>query len=60
MELRYNVIFKRGHMTIATIEGQRAIKLEELTISEVTQKIMETEVFLEKLTGLAVAIEQAN
>ena len=60
MELRFVVTFKLGQNVVATIEGQRAVQLEDLTIDEVTVKTTETEVFLEKLTGLKVHIEQVN
>ena len=59
-ELRFNITFKRGANTVAVIEGQRAIQLEDLTVADVTEEVLRAEQFLEKLTGLRVHIEQSN
>ena len=59
-ELRFNITFKRGPNTVAVVEGQRAIQLEDITVGEVTEDVLRTEKFLERLTGLRVHIEQAD
>lgn len=56
--MKFNVTFKLGTKVVATIEGVRELSGAQLTIAEVTEKIHETEAFLEKLTGLRVHIEQ--
>ena len=52
--------FKKGNKSVAMIEGDRTIGLETLTIEDVTQRIEETEDFLQKLTGFKVEIEQVG
>ena len=60
MKLLFNVTFKRGSKVVVIIEGQRPLGGEDLTIGEVVDKVLETEQFLEKLTGLRVHIEQVS
>lgn len=58
-ELRFNVTFKsKNGKLVAEVEGTKPIGMDQLTVAEVTEKIAETEQFLEKLTGLKVNIEQ--
>lgn len=60
MEMRFNVVFKRGLVIIATIEGQRAVKVEDLPVANVMEMVLTTEQHLEQLTGLRVHIEQVG
>jgi hypothetical protein len=60
MELRYRLVFKSGTKVISTIEGQRDVPAGDLTVAEVVEKVMETEQFIEKLTGYRLHIEQVN
>ena len=57
MKLAFMVKFLRGTKTVAEIQGDTKGG-EDLTIAEVTEKVVETEQFLEKLTGHRVHIEQ--
>lgn len=58
-ELRFNVTFKsKSGKLVTEVEGAAPVGMEVLTIGEVTDRIAETEQFLEKLTGLKVNIEQ--
>jgi len=59
-KLQFSITFKKGNKSVAVIEGDRTIGLETLTIEDVTQRIEETEDFLQKLTGFKVEIEQAG
>lgn len=57
MQLAFRIKFLKGTKTVAEIMGD--VKGgENLTIAEVTEKVVETEQFLEKLTGHRVHIEQ--
>jgi|GEM_PF-5148711 hypothetical protein len=59
-KLQFSITFKKGNKSVAVIEGDRTIGLETLTIEDVTQRIEETEDFLQKLTGFKVEIEQVG
>lgn len=59
MTMKFTVTFKRGPETVAVIQGREFETREsQLTIGEITDKVVETEQFLEKLTHLRVHIEQ--
>ena len=58
VEMQFNVTFKRGQVIVVTIEGERLLNGDDLTLEEASQKVLRTEAFLEKLTGLRVHIEQ--
>jgi stage III sporulation protein SpoIIIAA len=53
--MKFDVIFKKGTKAIVTIEGYNIANL--VLNDEVTNKIVETEQFLERLTGYRVHIE---
>lgn len=57
-QLRYTVTFKLGQREVAKVEGHHSIDAGNLTVAEVTEKVQQTEAFLEKLTGYRVHIEQ--
>lgn len=57
MKLAFKVTFKKGLKTIAEVQGD-AKDAANLTVGEVTERVVETEQFLEKLTGHRVHIEQ--
>ena len=59
-KLQFSITFKKGNKSVAVIEGDRTIGLETLTVEDVTQRIEETEDFLQKLTGFKVEIEQVG
>jgi hypothetical protein len=58
MKLAFRITFKKGPKVVAVVEGDGK-DAGELTVAEVTDKVIETEQFLERLTGLRVHIEQA-
>jgi len=57
VKLKFKVTFKRGQKVVATVEGERTLQSDELTVGDV-EKIQQTEQFLEKLTGCRVHIDQ--
>ena len=57
MTLAFKITFKKGTKVVAEVMGDGK-DAGDLTIAEVTEKVTETEAFLEKLTGLRVHIEQ--
>lgn len=59
--MQFQLTFKSGPKTIAIIKGRdEGIDAAHLTVEEVTGKVIETEQFLEKLTGLRCHIEQVS
>ncbi|CAB4189656.1 hypothetical protein UFOVP1196_6 [uncultured Caudovirales phage] len=59
MEFQFKITFKSGTKTVAEIEGRENNPLvKDMTIREVTEGVLQTEQFLEQLTGLRVHIEQ--
>lgn len=58
-ELRFKIIFKQGPATVAEIVGIPR-PLDALTAGDVGERIIETEQYLERLTGLRVHIETAE
>jgi hypothetical protein len=60
MQLQFNLTFKRGPKTVATIEGQRTVDAGQLTVAEMSEKIPEVEQFIEKLTGVRLHIEHTE
>jgi len=59
MKLQFKMTFKNGTKTVAEVVGQKDVAAT-LTVGEVVEKVIETEQFLERLTGLRVHIEQIN
>jgi hypothetical protein len=56
--IKFNVIFKDGLKLVSKIEGKKDME-RKLGLADVNpEKIIETEQFLEKLTGYRVHIEQ--
>jgi hypothetical protein len=58
-ELKFKLTFKRGPDTMAEIIGVPRT-LDALTAGDVGERIIETEQYLERLTGLRVHIETAE
>ena len=58
MKMQFKITFKQGTKTVAEVIGRENPDAGNLTISEVTEKVVETEQFIEKLTGLRVHVEQ--
>jgi len=58
MKMQFKLTFKQGTKTVGEVVGRENPDAGNLTISEVTEKVVETEQFIEKLTGLRVHIEQ--
>jgi hypothetical protein len=60
VKFKFNVIFKKGSKVIAEVKGGEMPEIVTgmLTLQELTEKVIETEQFLEKLTGMRVHIEQ--
>ena len=57
MNLRFQIVFKRGQTVVATVAGIKETDGEHLTVGELEQ-VIPTEQLLEKLLGLRVHIEQ--
>ena len=61
MKLQFKMTFKQGTKTVAEVLGRPdVVDAGNLTIEEVVEKVVSTEHFLEKLTGLRVHIEQVQ
>lgn len=59
MKLQFKLTFKSGTKTVGEIIGLAdRIDAGNLTVEEVTEKVIATEQFLERLTGLRCHIEQ--
>ena len=54
--MTFEVVFKSGNRTVATVEGQREVEAQHMTVHELGVQVPEAEQFLEKLTGLRVHI----
>lgn len=59
MQLKFKITFKRGLKIVAEVTGD-AKDASDLTVGEVVERVIETEAFLEKLTGCRVHIEQVQ
>jgi hypothetical protein len=57
LQIGFKVTFKKGPKVVAEIKSTDTAKFTELTIGEVAEKVIQTEQFLEKLTGYRVHIE---
>jgi len=57
MRLAFRIVFKKGPKIVAEVIGDGK-DAGDLTVAEVTEKVLETEQFLERLTGHRVQIEQ--
>jgi hypothetical protein len=61
MKMQFKVVFLSGTKTIAEVEGLKdRIDASNLTVEDVTENVLKTEQFLERLTGLRVHIEQVH
>ena len=58
-EVRFKITFKFGPEVIAVVEGLER-PAEALNVGDVTERIIETEQYLERLTGLRVHIETGD
>lgn len=59
MKLQFKLTFKQGTKTIAEVVGLAdRIQAGSLTVEDVTENVIKTEQFVEKLTGLRLHIEQ--
>lgn len=59
MKLQFRVTFKLGQEVIADVLGREDVG-DSLTIEDVTEHVIRTEQFLERLTGLRVHISQVG
>ena len=59
MTVRYKLTFKLGSEIVATVEG-RERPMDALNVGDITQRVIDTEAYLERLTGLRVHIETGN
>lgn len=57
--MKFRITFKSGLETVAVIDGVIRLKHEQVTVADF-ESILGTEMFLEKLTGLRVHIEQTR
>lgn len=65
MKLKFKFVFKKGLQTIATVTGREVNfdldpESSRKNIAGISDKIIETEQFVEKLTGLRCHIEQVG
>lgn len=60
MKVQFKVTFKAGTKTVAEVLGREQTEAGTLTIEDVVTGVLNTEKFLERLTGLRVHIEQVN
>lgn len=61
MKLQFKLTFKSGTKTVAVVLGhENKIEAATITVEDVIEKVLETEAFVEKLTGLRLHIEQVN
>lgn len=59
MKVQFKVTVFQGTKKVTEFVGREGgIDVGRLTIADVTERVIETEQFLEKLTGLRVHIEQ--
>lgn len=58
-EMQFDVVFKRGAETVATVHGH-PMPFGGFRVGDVTDRIIETEQYLERLTGLRVHIQTAQ
>jgi hypothetical protein len=56
-QLAFRITFKKGPKIVATVDGDGK-SYEELTVADVHGHVIETEQYLERITGLRVHIEQ--
>ena len=59
MTVRFKLTFKLGPKVVAVIEGLER-PAEVLVVGDVTERVIETEQYLERLTGLRVYIETGD
>jgi hypothetical protein len=61
MKLQFTVTAKNGTKTIAEVTGREGgIDAKDLTVEDVCERVIETEAFLEKLTGFRWHIGQVG
>ena len=58
--LKFQITVKRGPLLVTRIQGPALLDPSELTLEEASEKVLQTEAFLEKLTGLRFHIEQVG
>jgi len=56
VKFKYRITVKKGLTTLHVVEG-RPIPADQITVEEASTKIIETEAFLERLTGLRFHID---
>lgn len=54
-KVKFEIVFKKGVKTLALVEGD-AKDIDHLTVRDITERVIEAEQFLERLTGLRVHI----
>lgn len=57
--LKFKLTFKRGNEVVAVVEGRERPE-NALTVGDVGERLIETEQYLERLTGLRVHIETGD
>jgi len=60
MKLKFNVTFKNGLKTVATVEGVKEVDTKDVTVNDLGEAVHQVEQHLEKLTGLRVHVEQVS
>lgn len=51
MKIAFTVVLKKGDKTLASVEG-RQMDGAHISLTDVSEKILECEAFIEKITGL--------
>lgn len=59
MKLKFKLTFKRGPKVVSEVDGHE-VDTGDLTVADCYERIIETEQFIEKLTGLRLHIEQVR
>lgn len=60
MKIQFKVTYKNGAKVVSEVLGRECDSAADMTLSAVTEKVIETEQFMEKLTGLRCHIEQVR
>lgn len=61
MKMQFEIVFKNGPKTVTIVRGrEEGIETANLTVADVTEQVLATEQFIEKLTGLRVHINQVG
>lgn len=60
MKFFFNVVFKSGLKTVATVAGVKEVDTKDVSAVDLGEAVHQVEQHLEKLTGLRVHVEQVS